>query len=104
MRQELLPCVQAVHHESFDLLTTADLTGMHPEMILEFSRSRMVRSQPSANGAPRFDQHAIFRLRQIATLRQHHSMRLRSIRLVLELVDRLEAAEAELRRLAAAGR
>ena len=46
-----------------------------------------------------FDERAIYRLRQIDFLRQHHHTSLRVIRDILRLLDRLEEAELEVRRL-----
>jgi DNA-binding transcriptional MerR regulator len=86
--------------ECFDLAAAAELSGMHPEMILEFTRARLIRfTPPEPGGAPRFDNRAILRLRQIQSLRHERAMSLRSIRLVVGLLERLDAAEAQVRSL-----
>ena len=84
--------------EVFGLDAAAELSGMHPEMILEFCRAHVVALRLRAEG-PEFDNRGIHRLRLIETLRQERGMSLRSIRFVVELMERLEAAERELRSL-----
>jgi len=97
---EISPLTESRQHDGFDLAAAAELSGMHPEMILEFTRARLIRFSPHGpSGSLRFDNHAIFRLRQIQSLRQERAMSLRSIRLVVELLDRLDAAEAQVRSL-----
>ena len=84
--------------EIFDLETAAELSGMHPEMILEFCRAHVVALRRHGD-QPQFDNLGIHRLRQIEILRQERSMSLRSIRFVMELMERLDSAERELRTL-----
>lgn len=84
--------------EIFDLDAAAELSGMHPEMILEFCRAHVVALR-NPGDHPRFDNRGIHRLRLIETLRQERSMSLRSIRFVVELMEKLDAAESELRTL-----
>jgi DNA-binding transcriptional MerR regulator len=84
----------------FSLERAAELTGMHPEMILEFTRAEIVHtSGTDSDGSPRFDETEIVRLRQIEYLRAIEGASLRTIRNILALFDRLEAAEHELRLL-----
>lgn len=97
-KQEALSIPQAAVDEIFDLASAAELSGMHPEMILEFCRAHVVALHRSGDD-PRFDSRGIHRLRQIETLRQERSMSLRSIRFVVELMERLDSAENELRSL-----
>lgn len=79
-----------------DLEAAAELCGMHPEMILEFARADVI--QMSHEGEfYHLDSRAIHRLRQIAVLREERGLSLRSIRFVMELMERLDAAEGELR-------
>jgi hypothetical protein len=90
------PHAAAAADEVFDLDAAAELSGMHPEMILEFCRADVVALRH--HGAdPKFDNRGIHRLRLIETLRQERGMSLRSIRFVVELMERLDAAETELR-------
>jgi hypothetical protein len=83
-----------------DLEAAARLCGLPAELILEFSRTRVisvVRGDDPA--APAFDTVCLHRLRQIETLHRDWSMAPRSIGFVMDLFDRLEAAERELRKL-----
>jgi hypothetical protein len=94
-----LAATESSHGDFVDLHAAAELTGIHPEMILEFTRARIIRVTTHHDDSPRFDNHAIYRLRQIAILRHDRAMSLRSIRFVVELLDRLDAAESQLRTL-----
>ena len=81
----------------FSLERAAELSGMHPEMILEFTRAEIVHTiGEDPDGAPRFDESEIVRLRQIEHLRADEGVSLRLIRYILALLDRLETAEHEL--------
>lgn len=89
---------QTAGEDGFDLQTAAELSGMHPEMILEFHRSGVVAITGFGDeSALRFGLRDILRLRQIEALRHEGQMSVRAIRLVVTLMDRLESAEAELR-------
>jgi hypothetical protein len=86
--------------EVYDLATAAELSGMHPGMILELGQARVVTViQGDDSATPLFDTRAIYRLRQIEVLREERALSMRSVRFVVELIDRLEAAERELRSL-----
>jgi hypothetical protein len=85
----------------FDLDTTAELTGVHRDLILGFTRAELL---PTARGGQdesdwQFDERAIYRLRQIDSLRLRHHTSLRVIRDILRLLDRLEDSELQLRHL-----
>mgnify|MGYP005710500403 CR=1 FL=1 len=85
------------HAEVFDLATASDLTGLHQEMILEFCRSSLVPLAAETATEPSFDERGICRLRQIAELRNRQNVNLRTVRLIVRLLYRLENAETELR-------
>ena len=86
--------------EAYDLETAAELTGMHPGIILELVRSRVVTQyREDMSGSPRFDARAIYRLRQIEVLRGERTLSMHSVRFVIHLIERLESAERELRAL-----
>lgn len=86
--------------EFYDLETAAELSGMHPEIILELVRSRIVALiREDSRDSPRFDARAIYRLRQIEVLREERTLDMHSVRLVIGLIERLENAERELREL-----
>jgi DNA-binding transcriptional MerR regulator len=94
-----LPAPQALETEDFhDLPRAAELCGMHPEMILEYARAHVITLARDGD-LYHLDSRAIHRLRQIAVLREERGMSLRSIRFVMELMERLDAAEQELRLL-----
>lgn len=84
--------------ERFNLEESARLTGMHREMILTFLEGRYV--QPACTddeGRPYFDHGGLLRLRRIEQLRSAWGIDLRVLPKVVGLLDRLEAAEEELR-------
>jgi hypothetical protein len=86
--------------ERYDLETAAELSGMHPEIILELVRCRVVpHAGEDSPGFPRFDARALYRLRQIEVLREHRTLDMHSVRFVIGLIERLEIAERELRQL-----
>jgi len=80
-----------------DLETAARLCGLPTEMILEFSRTEVISVVRGDADSPAFDTVCLHRLRQIETLHYEWSMAPRSIGFVMDLFDRLEAAERELR-------
>lgn len=81
----------------FSLEQTADLTGMHTEMILEFVRADLIHVQLSEE-EPQFDEAALVRIRHIENLRQEH-VNLRTVCYIIHLLDQLEASDRELRAL-----
>ena len=86
--------------ELYDLPTAAELSGIHPGIILELVRSRMVSLvRDDSPDSPRFDARAIYRLRQIEVLREERTLSMHSVRFVIDLIERLENAERELRAL-----
>ncbi|WP_035614405.1 chaperone modulator CbpM [Haloferula sp. BvORR071] len=92
-----LPAPQALETKDLhDLEAAAELCGMHPEMILEYARADVIELRREGE-LYHLDCHAIHRLRQIAVLREERSMSLRSIRFVMDLMERLDSAEQELR-------
>jgi DNA-binding transcriptional MerR regulator len=94
-----LPAPQALETADLhDLESAAELCGMHPEMILEFARAHVIHLSREGEFY-HLDSRAVHRLRQIAVLREERGMSLRSIRFVMELMERLDAAEQELRGL-----
>lgn len=94
-----LPAPQALETADLhDLESAAELCGMHPEMILEFARAHVIRMSRDGEFY-HLDSRAIHRLRQIAVLREERGMSLCSIRFVMELMERLDVAEGELRTL-----
>ena len=86
--------------ELFDLRAAAEASGMHPEMIREFQRARVVNAvHDTEDGNCYFDEHGIRRLGHIEYLRRDRHLSLHVICVLLRLLDRAERAEAELKRL-----
>jgi DNA-binding transcriptional MerR regulator len=96
-RRHTLVVVSENSERRISLQRAAELSGMHPEMILEFTRAEIVHTAGrEPDGSPCFDETEIVRLRQIEHLRGDEGVSLRTIRHILALLDRLEAAEHEL--------
>jgi hypothetical protein len=84
--------------ELVDLETAARLCGLPAEMILEFSRTQVISvTRGGGEDGPVFDTVCLHRLRRIESLHHEWSMTPRSIGFVMDLFDRLDAAERELR-------
>ena len=84
--------------EYVSLQNASELSGMHPEMILEVIRGKLIRTvHEDDRGNLFFDAEAIYRLRQIEYLRTQQQTHMRTIRMIIQLLDRAEAAEKELR-------
>ena len=82
----------------FDLDRAAELSGMHPEMIVEFLRAGVIHPTGDESEAGlQFDQTMIGRMRQIEHLRTNENISLRLICHIVRVLDRLEDSERELR-------
>jgi hypothetical protein len=79
-----------------DLEEAAELCDLHPEMIEEFLRGRLVHAFKNKQGDIYFDSSGVSRLRHIAYLREHEQIKFRTIRYITSLLDSLEAREKEL--------
>lgn len=88
----------ARHGEMLDLETASLLSGMPRERILELAAWSLtsIRLDPDPSRTA-FDLHAIHLMRRIEALRDDYQLEPAPLRLVAELLDRLEAAERELR-------
>lgn len=84
--------------EAIDIADLPRLCGLEPDDILEYHRLRIV-SLRSSGGTWRAGTLTLHRLRHISILREEHGMKPASIGYVLDLMDRLDAAERELRTL-----
>jgi DNA-binding transcriptional MerR regulator len=82
-----------------DLDEAADLSGLHPQMIEEYSRGHLVTAVKNQQGALYFDQAGIFRLRQIAQLTEQQGVNIRLVRYITTLLDTLDTQDLELREL-----
>ena len=85
----------------FDLEATAELTNLHRDLILEFTRADLLPSARSGESGIdwMFDERSIYRLRQIGSLRQRYHTSFRVIRDILRLLDQLEESELQLHHL-----
>ena len=83
--------------ERFTLEETASLTGLLPQIIVQYTEAEYVRAlETDAAGTPCFDETGILRLRRIEEMRILHGIDRNSLAYVLRLFDRLESVEQEL--------
>ncbi len=82
-----------------DIDEAAELSGLHPQMIEEYSRGHLVTAVQNQHGALYFDQAGIFRLRQIALLTEQQGVNIRLVRYITTLLDSLDTQDRELREL-----
>ena len=82
-----------------NLEEAAELCDLHPEMIEEFLRGKLVHAFENNQGNIYFDSSGVSRLRQIAYLREHEQVKFRTIRYITSLLDSLAAREKELHEL-----
>ena len=71
----------------------ADLVGVHPQTLREYERQGLVMPQRTEGGTRRYGAAELARLEAIQRL-TNEGMSLAAVRYVLELEDRLRAAEA----------
>jgi hypothetical protein len=85
--------------DRIDLPIASRLTGLHRELILEFTRASWIAVSASTIDAeePIFDGQGVRRLRQIAELQYRQRMSFRMVRTIVCLLHRLDEAERELR-------
>ncbi len=95
------PVVDIARPGRLDLRTASELSGLPGDLILYCVRRGMieVRRLGDESGEPFFDDGALRRLRLIADLRGRRRAGMSTVRRLLALIDRLERAEAQLRRL-----
>lgn len=79
--------------DSLELEDLAKLCGMEPDCILQFSRTRVISLHASGRAGVR----TLHRLRRISSLQNEHGIDSATAAYMLTLLDRLEAANRELR-------
>jgi len=80
------------------LRAASRISGMHPDMIPEVARARLVVvAERDGAGLPFFDRRALERLELIQYLRLQQRANLRTVRMIVRLIERAERAERELR-------
>lgn len=89
--------ITSVQSAGFDLAAVSELSGLHREFILEIVRADLVR--PAEADGPVFDESGLCRLRQIADLRERQGLNLKTVKLIVTLLNQLERSERELRTL-----
>jgi hypothetical protein len=80
-----------------DLETLATRSGLHPELLRRFAALVLVESTPDANGRPCFPLSTVDRLARVQRLRAALSLNYAAIGLVLDLLDRIDVLEAQVR-------
>ena len=76
----------------------ASRVGMHPQTLREYERQGLVEPQRTPGGTRRYGDAELARLRRIQALTAE-GLSLAGVRYVLDLEDRLQAAEARIRQL-----
>ena len=96
--RELIP--HPVLGKSLTLESLAAAADVHPRLVECFVAYGLVEPLGSAAEAPQFDTRAVRRLRVICRLRADLGINLPGIGVVLDLLDRLEAARRDSTRAA----
>ena len=73
------------------------MTGCSRRKIIFYCRKGVILPAASGDDGWHFDEEAIFRLRHIEALRQHHRMNWAAIRTIVGLMDEIETLRNELR-------
>jgi len=73
-------------------------SGCHPELVERLARFGVIEPSEGAGGPPRFASSALARLRRAVRLRRDFGLNASALGLVLDLLERVEALEAELDR------
>lgn len=95
------PEPESFHRDDDDAIDIADLPrlcGLEQDDIMEYHRLRIVSLHASC-GTFHAGIRTLHRLRHISVIREEHDLKPASIGFVLDLMDRLESAERELRTL-----
>jgi DNA-binding transcriptional MerR regulator len=80
-----------------DLETVAARTGLHPELLRRFAALGLVETTPDANGRPCFPLSTVAEVARIQRLRTALSLNYAAIGLVLDLLDRIDVLEGQVR-------
>lgn len=83
---------------TLSLEATAELAGLHPEMLRYYCRIGLFgEARVQSETEPQFDDDALFELRRIEAYRQRHNVDRPTLRLILDLQRKVERLEAEIR-------
>lgn len=80
-----------------DLETVAARTGLHPELLRRFAALGLVETTPDANGRPCFPLSTPARVARIQRLHAVLPLNYAAIGLVLDLLDRIDVLEGQVR-------
>jgi DNA-binding transcriptional MerR regulator len=80
-----------------DLETVAARTGLHPDLLRRFAALGLVETTPDANGRPCFPLSTVAKVARIQRLRTALSLNYAAIGLVLDLLDRIDVLEGQVR-------
>ncbi|MFJ9782768.1 chaperone modulator CbpM [Amycolatopsis sp. NPDC101161] len=80
-----------------DLETVAARTGLHPELLRRFAALGLVETTPDANGRPCFPLSTMARVARIQRLHAVLPLNYAAIGLVLDLLDRIDVLEGQVR-------
>lgn len=90
-----LICVPHSELSAYSLEATAQLTGVHPEMLRHYCRLGLLGVQPDDRD-PIFNQDGLAAIRRIEHYRHVDGVNLAALPLVCELVKRVKRLELEL--------
>ncbi|MDD2676629.1 MAG: hypothetical protein PHP75_04085 [Methylacidiphilaceae bacterium] len=80
------PSVELILYESlpprYSAAALAELTGVHPEMVLCYWRLGLLQAEEQKPQDPLFDDDALFLLKRLEQLRKEYSLSLRALRLL----------------------
>lgn len=79
----------------------AELAGMHPQTLRMYERKGLLRPQRTAGNTRRYSRRDITRLQRIQHLTQVEGMNLAGVRVVMDLLEQLEAAQCRIATLEA---
>jgi DNA-binding transcriptional MerR regulator len=79
--------------------TVADRAGLHPELVRRFAALSLIPAATDSAGRLWFAPEAVAAIARIQRLRAGLSLNYAAIGLVLDLLDRIDVLEAEVRRV-----
>lgn len=82
----------------FVISVAAELSGMHPQTLRQYDRIGLVSPQRTRGNTRRYSLHDVSRLREVARL-SAEGLSLEGIRRVLQLEDRVEQLQHQVREL-----
>ena len=91
-------CVPAGAAAVYSLETAADLTGVHPDLLLHYCQLGLLgASRAGTDREPTFDDNALYDVRRIEHHRRHHGVNRPALVLLCELWREIDRLETEVR-------